>query len=224
MRKAEITRELQQMARTRKSGERAGAKRGGGRQDAFYRKAKAQNLRARSAFKIDEVQRRWKLVRQGDAAVDLGASPGGFLQILGKEVGQKGRIVGVDLDEIQPLAPNIETLVADVYDEDLPDRLREALGRDKVKLVTSDLAPKTTGIRSTDEARSLALCERALDIARELLEPGGHFVAKIFMGAGFEDFAAAVRSEFHEQRILRPEATRTHSREAYVVGLRWKGN
>lgn len=198
------------------------ARKGSGRTDPYYRKAKSQNLRARSAFKIEEVQRRWKLARTGDAVVDLGAAPGGFLQILAREVGPNGRVVGVDVDEIRPLGPTIATIQADVYDEDLVDRIREALGREHADVVTSDLAPKTTGIRATDEARSLALCERALDIARELLQPGGHFVAKIFMGSGFEALTSAVKAEFAEQRLVRPEATRTHSREAYVVGLRRK--
>lgn len=196
------------------------ARRGTGTSDPYYRKAKEQNLRARSAFKLDEVQRRWKLARNGDAIVDLGAAPGGFLQILAREAGPNGRIVGVDVDAIRPLGPTIATIQADVYDADLVDRLREALGRPHANAVVSDLAPKTSGIRATDEARSLALCERALDIARELLPPGGHFVAKVFMGAGFEALTSAVKAEFEEQRLLRPEATRTHSREAYVVGLR----
>jgi 23S rRNA (uridine2552-2'-O)-methyltransferase len=188
-------------------------------QDAYYRKAKQQNLRARSAFKLDEIQQRWRLVRAGDAVIDLGAAPGGFLQILAGIVGPQGRIVGVDLDPIRPMGGVVTTLQADVMAPDLLDRLRGALQRPQADVVASDLAPKTTGIRDADEARSIRLVRRALELAVQLLKPGGHFVAKVFMGEDFDALCQDLRSEFSEVRILRPEATRTRSREAYVVGF-----
>lgn len=193
-----------------------------GSSDPFYRRAKEQGLRARSAFKLEEVQHRLRLVRAGDAVVDLGAAPGGFLQILAREVGPRGRVVGVDSEAIPSLGnPIVSTLQADVFSADLVERLRGELGR-PADAVTSDLAPKTSGIRATDEARSLALAERALEVALALVHPGGHFVAKVFMGSGFDALGKAVQGAFEEQRILRPEATRARSREAYVVGLRRK--
>jgi 23S rRNA (uridine2552-2'-O)-methyltransferase len=188
--------------------------------DSFYKKAKQQNLRARSAFKIDEIQQRWKLVRAGDAVVDLGASPGGFLQILAEIVGPKGRIVGVDVDAIRALGGVVTTIQGDVMAETLEQQLRAEIGRPTVDVVASDLAPKTTGIRETDEIRSLALASRALELAKALLHPGGHFIAKVFMGGDFEGFTKAVKAAFEECRIVRPEATRARSREIYVVGFR----
>lgn len=187
-------------------------------QDAFYRKARDQNLRARSAFKLDEIQQRWKIVRSGDAVVDLGAAPGGFLMVMAAVVGPKGRIVGVDIDRIRPIGGVVETIESDVMAPELLGQIRKALGR-SANVVASDLAPKTTGIRDRDEARSVALARRAWELANDLLLPKGHFVAKVFMGDEFEAFHEDVKKEFKEVRILRPEATRARSREAYIVGI-----
>lgn len=188
--------------------------------DPFYRKAKRQDLRARSAFKIEEIQARFKLARSGDAVVDLGAAPGGFLQILSRTVGPNGRVVGMDIVPIRPLADNVVTFVSDVFADDLLEKLREALDGRTPRFVATDMAPKTSGIRAADEARSVALAERGLEMAFALLEPGGHFVAKIFMGSDFEAFFQRIKKAFEEAKVVRPEATRSTSREVYVVGRR----
>jgi 23S rRNA (uridine2552-2'-O)-methyltransferase len=188
--------------------------------DAYYRRARREHLRARSAFKLEEIQERWKLVRAGDAVIDLGAAPGGFLQILADIVGPKGCVVGVDVAAIRPLGGVVTTIQDDVMADDLIPRLRDLLAPRLAHVVASDLAPKTTGIRDTDEARSIALARRAAEIARALLTPGGHFVAKAFMGPDFDPFCTGLRADFAEVRILRPEATRSRSREAYVIALR----
>ena len=187
--------------------------------DAFYRRAKKEDLRARSAFKLSEIQERWSLARPGNAIVDLGAAPGGFLQILARVVGPSGRIVGVDLAPIRPMGGVVTTLEVDVMAPDLAGRIAELLGRPADMLV-SDLAPKTTGIRDTDEARSVGLARHALELARVLVKPGGHFVAKVFMGDESNAFLAEVKGAFAEVRTVRPEATRSHSREMYVVAFR----
>lgn len=188
--------------------------------DPYYRKAKQQDLRARSAFKIDEIQTRFKLARPGDAVVDLGAAPGGFLQILSRTVGPAGRVVGMDIVPIRPLGGNVVTFVSDAFADDLEAKLREALDGRTPRFVATDLAPKTSGIRAADEARSVALAERGLEMAFALLSPGGHFVAKIFMGSDFDAFFGRVKAAFEEAKVVRPEATRTSSREVYVVGRR----
>jgi 23S rRNA (uridine2552-2'-O)-methyltransferase len=188
--------------------------------DAFYRRAKQENLRARSAFKIDEIQQRWKLVRPGDWVVDLGAAPGGFLQILAKVVGERGRVIGVDQSPIRPMGGVVSTLETDVMSADLVPRLKTLLESRQADVVASDLAPRTSGIRDADEARSIGLARRALDVARSLLRPGGHFVTKVFMGPDLDALCRELRLEFDEVRILRPDATRSSSREAYVVCLR----
>jgi 23S rRNA (uridine2552-2'-O)-methyltransferase len=183
--------------------------------DAFYRKAKQAHLRARSAFKIDEIQQRFRLVRPGDAVVDLGAAPGGFLQVLAEQVGPKGRVVGIDLVPIKPLGGVVETAAVDVMEPGLEAQLRRMLARPSADVVASDMAPKTSGIRDADEARSLLLVDRALDLALTLLHPGGHF-----MGGDFDVFFSRVKGAFEDARVVRPEATRSRSREVYIVGQR----
>lgn len=184
--------------------------------DAFYRKAKQEGLRARSAFKIEEIAERANLFRPGMAVLDLGAAPGGWLQIIARYVGAKGVVVGIDLQPIRGMGANVRTAVLDIYDPQLRERLRE-LHDGSYDVITSDMAPKTTGIKATDEARSLDLAEHALRLCGELLVPGGAFVAKVFEGGGFEGYLKQVKAAFSKVKLVRPEATRGRSFEIYVV-------
>src|SRR5690242_16219370 len=164
--------------------------------DFYYRKAKQQGLRARSAFKIDEIIRRQKLLSPGQAVLDLGAAPGGFLQVIAEAVGPKGLAVGVDLEPIRNLGKAwVKTAVVDLLAPDALDRIR-ALHPAPFDVVTSDMAPKTIGVKVTDEARSLELCRMALGVAAATLKPGGAFVTKVFMGGDFNVFRAEVRARF----------------------------
>jgi 23S rRNA (uridine2552-2'-O)-methyltransferase len=191
--------------------------------DRFFKQAKASGLRARSAFKIDEIARRFRIFERGQTVLDLGAAPGGFLQILLDEVGPKGLVIGIDLVPIRPLnRPNVKTAVADVLDAGF-DALLISLHAGTFDVVVSDLAPKTTGIKDTDEARSLALAGKALEVSIVRGRPGGHFVAKLFMGRDFEAFRNDVRKAYGEVKVVRPEATRGASMEIYLVGLSRKG-
>jgi 23S rRNA (uridine2552-2'-O)-methyltransferase len=185
--------------------------------DTFYKKAKQEGLRARSAFKIEEIAQRFGLFRKGMAVLDLGAAPGGWLQIISRLVGPSGVIVGIDLMPIRGLGPNVRTAVLDIYAEDLRARLDD-LHRGSFDVVTSDMAPKTTGVKATDEARSLDLAEHALRLCSEMLKPGGSFVAKVFEGGDFEGYLRQVRAAFSKVKLVRPEATRGRSFEIYVVG------
>jgi len=184
--------------------------------DRFYRQAKAQGLRARSAFKLEELLEKIGLRSlKGAKVVDLGAAPGGWLQILARLAGAGGAVVGLDLVAIAPIGPNVTTHTLDIRDSAALERAGLPAGLD---LVTSDMAPKTTGIHATDVARSHELVRLALAFAREHLRPGGTFVAKVFMGEGFEDLEREIRAVFAEVRTVRPEATRQGSREIYVAG------
>jgi 23S rRNA (uridine2552-2'-O)-methyltransferase len=190
--------------------------------DFYYRQAKKVGLRARSAFKIDEILHRHALLRRGDAVLDLGAAPGGFLQILADAVGEGGVAVGVDIEEIRKLGkPWVKTAVVDLLAPDALARIRE-LHAGPFDLVTSDMAPKTIGVKFTDEARSLELCRMALGVAVATLRRNGGFVTKLFMGGDFPVFKKEVAARFAKVHVVRPKATREHSYECYVVGTGFK--
>jgi 23S rRNA (uridine2552-2'-O)-methyltransferase len=186
--------------------------------DFYFRKAKKQGLRARSAFKIDEILRRHRLLSRGDAVLDLGAAPGGFLQILADAVGEQGVAVGVDLEPIRNLGkPWVKTAIVDLLAPDAVERIR-ALHAGRFALVTSDMAPKTIGVKVTDEARSLELVRVALAVAEATLAAGGAFVAKVFMGGDFPGLKKELQARFETVQVVRPQATRESSYEVYVLG------
>jgi 23S rRNA (uridine2552-2'-O)-methyltransferase len=191
--------------------------------DFYYRKAKREGLRARSAYKIDEIVRRFRLLGAGQAVLDLGAAPGGFLQVLAEAVGDRGAAVGVDLEPIRNLGkPWVRTGQVDLLAPDALERIR-ALHPGRFDLVTSDMAPKTIGVKVSDEARSLELARTALRVAAETLRLGGALVTKVFMGGDFADFKREVAAGFDEVHVARPRATRDSSYEVYVVGKGFRG-
>jgi 23S rRNA (uridine2552-2'-O)-methyltransferase len=185
--------------------------------DRFWQKAKKEGLRARSAYKLEEIQDRFHILRPGARVLDLGAAPGGWCQIAAREAGPKGFVLGVDLEPIAPLPPPAQTWVADAFAPELLDRLRSE-GRAPYDAVLSDLAPKTSGVRGSDEARSLELAGRALDLSLRVLKPSGFFVVKVFMGGDFEGLLKQCRQAFRQVRVVRPEASVARgSKEVYLV-------
>jgi len=186
--------------------------------DRFFQKAKQEGLRARSAYKLEEIQRRLRLLRPGGRVLDLGAAPGAWCQIAAREVGPSGLVLGIDLEPIAGLPPPVRTWVADVFAPELLERIR-AEGGAPYDAVLSDLAPKTSGVRGTDEARSLALAERVIELAQQVLKPRGSAVVKVFMGGGFERFLQEVRQAFGQVKVVKPEASVARgSKEVYLVG------
>ncbi len=185
----------------------------------FFQRAKQRGFRARSAFKLEELVGRFGLLRAGARVLDLGAAPGGFLQVVARAVGPSGLAVGVDLVPLRPFTEAwVRTGMVDVLADDAQAQV-EALAPGPYDAVLSDMAPKTTGVRGTDEARSVRLAERALELARALGKPGSSFVTKLFMGGDFEAFRARLRETYREVKVVRPEATRSASVEIYLVGL-----
>jgi 23S rRNA (uridine2552-2'-O)-methyltransferase len=192
------------------------------RKDAYHRRARAAGYRARSAYKLAELDARFRLLRRGDAVVDLGAWPGGWMQVALERVGPEGRIVGVDLVPVEPLpAPNVRLLTADVRDPATGRALLAALGR-QADVVLSDLAPKLTGVRDTDETRSAELIDATLAMLPLVLRRGGRLLTKLFMSPAYRGTVQQVGGLFAEVRTTRPEATRHGSAELYLVGVDYR--
>lgn len=187
--------------------------------DHYFQRAKQRGFRARSAFKLEELVERFALLRVGARVLDLGAAPGGFLQVVARAVGPTGLAVGVDLVPLRRFPEAwVRTGVVDVLADDAQAQV-QALAPGPYDAVLSDMAPKTTGVRGTDEARSVRLAERALELSRALGKPGSSFVTKLFMGGDFGAFRARLREAYREVKVVRPEATRSASVEIYLVGL-----
>jgi 23S rRNA (uridine2552-2'-O)-methyltransferase len=189
------------------------------RKDAYYRRAKAAGYRARSAYKLAELDDRFRLLRERDRVVDLGAWPGGWMQVALERVGSAGRVVGLDLVPVTPLgSANAIVVAGDVADPGVIDALVRALGR-PADVVLSDLAPKLTGIAATDEARRANLAAATIAVLPALLRPGGRLLMKAFMDVGHQPLVERLRMTFDEVKATRPEATRRGSAELYLVGL-----
>ena len=188
--------------------------------DHYYHKAKEQNYAARSVFKLEEIDAKHKLFRSGQKVLDLGAAPGSWSQFASKKIGEKGRILGVDLSPVNVKLKNAEFIQADLRDLNLEQIFAEHGFNDPFDLVLSDMAPKTTGIRFTDQARSMELCELALDVARRFLKPGGHFVCKLFHSDEFQTLRDEIKKDFEQFNAVKPDSTRKISKEIFLVGLK----
>jgi 23S rRNA (uridine2552-2'-O)-methyltransferase len=190
--------------------------------DKFYRKARAMGLPSRAAFKIEEIIARNRLVGKGARIVDLGCAPGGWLAILVAAAGANGRVVGVDLERVKNPPAGAVTITGDILDAAVAARVQSELGG-RADLVTSDLAPKLTGIAMRDEARSGELIETALSVAATMLKPGGAMVAKLFMGAQFKDIVDSFKRQFAKVEVTRTKASRPGSSELYIVAREFRG-
>lgn len=183
--------------------------------DPYVKAAQSKGYRSRAAFKLDELDRKDRFLRTGQRVVDLGAAPGGWAQIAAERVGPSGRVVALDLLQMEPL-PSVEFIQGDFREPEVLSELESRVGR-RVDLVLSDMAPNISGIAARDQAMSIDLAELALEFAQEWLEPNGVFVVKLFQGAGFDEFVASVRAGFGRVRLRKPAASRKESREIYLV-------
>jgi 23S rRNA (uridine2552-2'-O)-methyltransferase len=186
------------------------------RHDVFHKKAKAAGFAARSVFKLEELDKRFHLLKPGARVVDLGCRPGSWLQYAAKVCGPKAALVGLDRTALDIQIAGVRNLVGDVF-EVKPETLLGDLAAFDV--VLSDMAPDTSGIRSMDQARSEGLFERALEIAETTLAPGGNFVGKLFQGPDWQRLLKRVRAGFSEVKTVKPSGSRKESIEQYVVAL-----
>src|SRR6267143_4379654 len=185
--------------------------------DPYVHRARAHGYRSRAAYKLIEIAERDGLARSGDIVVDLGAAPGSWSRALIERVGRSGRVIAVDLLEFTPI-PGFTAIRGDFRDEAVLRRLDDALEGRKLDLVVSDMAPNLSGVSATDQARSIHLCELALDFARVHLKPQGAFLVKVFQGSGYPEFLAAMRAVFIAVASRKPGASRGDSKEMYLVG------
>lgn len=187
--------------------------------DHYFQKAKKENFAARSVFKLEEIDQKLKILKTGQIVLDLGASPGSWSQYASKKVGDQGRVLGVDLSPVNVKLNNATFIQADLRDLNLEAVFQEHGFQPPFDLVLSDMAPKTTGIRMTDQARSLELCELALDVAARFLKPNGHFVCKLFHSDDFSKLRDQIKKQYAKFEAIKPDSTRKISKEIFLVGI-----
>ena len=189
--------------------------------DPFVRRARQEGWRSRAAFKLIEIQQKEKLLRRGAVVVDLGAAPGGWSQIAAHQVGPAGRVIAVDILDMEPIS-GVEQIHGDFSSEETLKEVTSCLGDRPVDLVMSDMAPNISGNWSVDQPRSMALAELALEFACRVLRPGGNLLIKLFQGEGLDQLVAAARTRFATVRLRKPAASRAESREIYVVARNYR--
>jgi 23S rRNA (uridine2552-2'-O)-methyltransferase len=184
--------------------------------DPYVKQAQQQGLRSRAAFKLQELQDKYALIRPGMTVVDLGAAPGGWCQVARPLVGPGGRVIALDILAMEPL-PGVAFILGDFTESEPLRELEQALDGAAVDLVMSDMAPNISGMATVDQAKAMYLAELALEFGRTHLKPGGDFVVKLFQGTDFDSFVLQVRSLFDKVRVIKPKASRPRSREVYLL-------
>lgn len=185
--------------------------------DRYVKQSKSDGLRSRASYKLQELNEKDRLFRPGMTVVDLGAAPGGWSQVASELIGDRGRVVASDILEMDPL-PGVEFVQGDFTDDAVLEQILEALGGAPADLVISDMAPNMSGMSAIDQPAAMYLVELALDMARQVLKPGGSFLVKVFQGEGFDAYLAEMRQSFNKVVTRKPEASRARSREVYLLG------
>jgi len=191
------------------------------KKEFYYRQAKKENYRSRAAYKLKQINEKFEIIRIGDRVVDLGASPGGWSQVASEFVGTAGKVVSVDIKRMRAIE-GVEFIVGDIRDKKTVTQLLEKLGG-AADVVISDMAPNISGNYSTDHARSIELCEYALDFARHSLREGGTLVVKVFEGDLYHDYLEKVKQNFRSVKGHNPRASRPDSSEIYIIAKRFIG-
>ena len=184
--------------------------------DKYVQQAKKKGFRSRAWFKLEEIQQSDNIFKPGMTVVDLGAAPGGWSQYVVQQLGNKGRIIACDLLPMDPIV-GVDFLQGDFRDELVLKALLDRVGDNKVQVVMSDMAPNMSGTPAVDIPRSMYLVELALDMCRDVLAPGGSFIVKVFQGEGFDEYLRQIRSLFTKVKVRKPDASRSRSREVYIV-------
>lgn len=191
--------------------------------DRYVKESRKDGYRSRASYKLLELDRKDRLFRPAMTVVDLGAAPGGWSQVAARAVGEKGRVLASDILAMDAME-NVEFIQGDFTDKVVLDRLLESLGEKQADLVISDMAPNMSGISDIDQPKAIYLVELALEMARDVLAPGGVFVSKVFQGEGFDELLKSCRASFQKVSIRKPDASRARSRESYIVAKGFHGN
>jgi 23S rRNA (uridine2552-2'-O)-methyltransferase len=189
--------------------------------DVFVQRSRQEGYRSRAVYKFIEINDKDRLVKPGMTVVDLGAAPGGWSQVVAKLVGKNGHVIAMDILPMEPLE-GVDFLQGDFREQEVLDQLLEMIGDCGVDLVISDMAPNTSGMDAVDQPRAMYLAELALDMARQVLKPGGGFLVKVFQGAGFDEYMRDLRSSFGKVVTRKPKASRPRSREVYLLARDFK--
>jgi 23S rRNA (uridine2552-2'-O)-methyltransferase len=190
--------------------------------DPYVKMAQKEGYRSRASYKLLEVQEKDRILRPGMTVVDLGAAPGGWSQVTSRLIGDKGTLIASDILEMDSI-PDVTFIQGDFTDDAVFAQILEAIGGNPVDLVISDMAPNMSGVRTSDQARAMYLCELALDLAGRVLRPGGDFLIKIFHGEGFDLYHKQVREMFDKVQMRKPLSSRDRSREQYMLGRSFRG-
>lgn len=184
--------------------------------DRFVKKAQAEGLRSRAAYKLEEILKRDRILKPGMVVVDLGAAPGGWSQWVRRELGDGGRVIALDILDMPPLA-GVEFICGDFREDAVLEQLQRTLGDLPVDLVLSDMAPNMSGVDAVDQPRSMYLAELAREFAQQHLRPGGSFLIKLFQGTGFDEYVRDLRTRYGQVKVRKPEASRSRSSEVYAL-------
>ncbi len=187
--------------------------------DPYVKQARNSNYRSRAVYKLQEIDQRDRLFRPGQLVVDLGSAPGSWSQYAAEKVLPDGKVIAVDILEMPPIN-RVEFILGDFTEQSVFDQCLARLDGNKADLVISDMAPNLTGIRDSDQARSIYLAELALDFAAAVLNPRGNLLIKVFEGAGIEQFKRALKEQFQRVSVRKPDASRSGSREFYILARR----
>ena len=190
--------------------------------DPYVKKAQVDGYRSRASYKLLEINEKDKLIRPGHVVMDLGSAPGGWSQIVAPLVGEKGRTIASDILHMDSII-GVDFIQGDFTEESVYDQILETLDDQQVDVVISDMAPNMSGVNATDQYSSMYLVELALDMARNVLKPGGSFCAKVFQGVGYDEYVKDVKSSFNKVLVRKPAASRPRSREVYLVAKGFKG-
>ena len=191
--------------------------------DPYVKMAQKDGYRSRASYKLLEIQEKDRILRPGNTVIDLGAAPGGWSQVTSRVLGEKGRLIASDILEMDSIA-DVTFIQGDFTEESVLAQILEAVGNHPVDLVISDMAPNMSGVKMADQARAMYLCELALDLAGQVLRPGGDFLIKIFQGEGFDLYHKQVRTMFDKVQMRKPLSSRDRSREQYLLARGFRGN